>query len=500
MKEFDYNSSVVDTEDLLDGGDFISSFAVSLSEHKNRLTATAAETSAARTIRNRLAEETGAKVRLEAYKAHPQLGRSAFPFAGIWYAFSLVLYFISFAGGRAAGLFLTALALAVFMTGMGVVVSLFFGGKAFRWLLAPRVSYNVVSEQNAKLVRRGKERIVVIADNHDAMAGSYSSEGALKRLVYIIAPVSAFLFVVFCVLKMALGVDNPAKISVLTVLPAIVGIVGVFVMLIQFSPFERHAKQNNGIATSIAMATYGYFVEYPELVPDDVKIVYVSLGGENSGRGGSEAFINAHPELRKDTKALAIGDITGEVFQVAECDAVRRIPFSTQIVSLIRSSAHEQGIEIETVKHDTLKEKTESVFGYISNNFASNGIASATVLAVPKDKIVRAELDRSDVEKMFALCVGTVLKFFKESKNGQSGEVTADTTETDGSDNNRQGEIAKSAAQTDGGGGENSATAGLSVSVDSQAAPAPSSRQGVFKGRAAKHKNKDVTFKDINVK
>lgn len=429
MKDFDYSSAPVDPEDLLDGGDFISDFTATLAEHKNRLTATRAETAAARTIRNKLSEETGAKVRLEAFNAHPYLGRASFPLGGIWYAFSLVLYFISFAGGDAAGIWLTALSLVVFLTGMFAVVSLFFGGKMFRWLLNKRVSYNVVSEQNPKLVRRGKERTIIIADNHDAKAGSFTQEGVFKKVVYIAAPVTSLLFVIFCIIKMAVGVDTSAKITALTVLPAIVGGIGIFLMLVQFSPFERHARQNNGIATSVAMAAYGYFVEYPELVPDDVRFVYVSLGGENSGRSGSEAFINSHPEFRKDTKVLAIGDINGDVFQVAECDPVKKIMFSTEMVSAVRSNAHSQGIEIETVRHASFKEKLKSLHGYISNNFSAAGISSATLLAAPRDNIVREELDRSDVEKLFSLTIGTLKELMKGEKTKTAPEAADDFTD-----------------------------------------------------------------------
>ena len=52
---------------------------------------------------------------------------------------------------------------------------------------------------------------------------------------------------------------------------------------------EKFARENNGVATAVAMATYAYFAEQPELLADNTKIVYVSFGAENSGHSGSGA-------------------------------------------------------------------------------------------------------------------------------------------------------------------------------------------------------------------
>lgn len=408
MDIFDSSKSVVSPEDLLDGVDFVSDFTAELAQYTNRLTGSANETAAARAIRNRLHDETNAKTRLEAFRAYPLLGRGVFPFLGLWYLLSFLLYYVSFAGGRLAGVLLALLALVVFVSGGAMWVSLFLGRKTFRGILNSKVSYNVVSERK-KTTDDGNERVFVICDNHDAVVGSYAKDfGALRKLTMIIAPVSALLFILFCILKMAIGADTTPKITVFSVLPAIFGVFGIFAIMTHFSPLEQHARQNNGVATSVAMATYAYFVEKSELLPNDVRLVYASFGGENSGHGGSDAFVRMHPEFAR-AKVLCLGDILSGDLKVAEFDAVRKIAFSTDVVSTVRSSAHEQDIKISTVEHDSLKHKFNSLHGYTSNSFAKNGIASATVLA--KDYNSRArDLDRNDMEKLFSLCVGTLQK------------------------------------------------------------------------------------------
>ena len=83
MNIFDVENSVVSSDDLHDGIDFVSEFSSELQQYTNRITGSKSETACARTIRRRLADETGATVRLEAYKAYPLLGRGSVPILGI---------------------------------------------------------------------------------------------------------------------------------------------------------------------------------------------------------------------------------------------------------------------------------------------------------------------------------------------------------------------------------------------------------------------------------
>ena len=426
METFDVTKSVISAEDMLDGVDFINEFAGELSQFPNRLTGTENETACARAIRNRLHDESEVKTRLEAYYATPLLGRGALPFLGVWYLASLLLYFISFAGGRVAGALLTALALVVFLSGSVALLSLFLGRRTLAGLLGKKVSYNVVSEFS-KTNDKEQKRTFVIVDNHDAKLGGFFGDfGIFRKLTILIAPISAFLFVLFCIIKMAVGFDTVSKITALTILPAIFGLLGAFALFTHYSPFVRHARQNNGVATAVAMATYAYFAENTDRLPDDAKIVYVSLGGENSAHGGSQAFVAAHPEFA-GAKVLCVQDILSGDLKIAECDALRRIQFSTPIVSVIRSSAHTQEIDIEAVPHDTPSEKLASLQGYTSNAFAKNGMQTATIIA---NNLSNHVLDRNDVEKLFSLTVGAFEKLMAETEKAvNTGDDSQKTTD-----------------------------------------------------------------------
>lgn len=433
MTGFEEKHSVINKEDMQSAMDFVEEFSHELSKYQHRITASKDETACARAIRNRLHDETDAKTRLEAFNAPTLLGRGSFLLLGIWYALCYVVYFVSFAGGRVAGALVTLLSLVMFLSGGSVLVLMYLGNRKAGKILPKKVSYNVVSESCKD--EKNVKNILVICDNHDATLGSPIKDfNLVRKLSMIIAPLSVFIFVLFCILKMAIGTqgDNvAAKISAFTILPFVSGIFGIAAFVLHFSPMERFARENNGVATAVAMATYAYFAEQPELLADNTKIVYVSFGAENSGHGGSNAFLEAHPEFAS-AKVLAIGDVLSDNFQVAERDALRNIDFSIDVVSAVHASAIEQGITVSTMPHDSLLHKFNSLHGFISDAFAKNGNPTATILAKDYSKRDKS-LSKSDLENLFSLCVGAAMKIMAKEdvtpKTIESAIATAPSSE-----------------------------------------------------------------------
>ena len=417
MTGFEEKHSVINKEDMQSAMDFVEQFSHELSKYPHRITASKDETACARAIRNRLHDETDAKTRLEAFNTPPLLGRGSFLLLGIWYALCYVVYFVSFAGGRVAGALVTLLSLVMFLSGGSVLILMYLGSRKAGKILPKKVSYNVVSESCKD--DKNVKNTLVICDNHDATLGSPIKDFDLvRKLSMIIAPLSVFVFVLFCILKMAIGTqgDNvAAKISAFTILPFVSGIFGIAAFVLHFSPMERFARENNGVATAVAMATYAYFAEQPELLADNTKIVYVSFGAENSGHGGSNAFLEAHPEFAS-AKVLAIGDVLSDNFQVAERDALRNIDFSIDVVSAVHASAIEQGVTVSTMPHDSFLHKFNSLHGFISNAFAKNGNPTATILAKDYSKRDKS-LSKSDLENLFSLCVGAAMKIMAKEDN-----------------------------------------------------------------------------------
>ncbi|MCQ2409239.1 MAG: hypothetical protein MJ068_01690 [Clostridia bacterium] len=428
MDTFDISKSIISGEDLLDGVDFINAFSNELSEYSGRITGTESETACARALRDRLHQESNVKTRLEAYKAYPLLGRGAFPLIGLWYVLSLALYYLSFAGGRIAGILLTVLSLVVFITGIVLLSMLFLGSTRLKGLLTQKVSYNVVSEFSKPFTDTSdvdkKERIFIIAANHDDLLGSVSRNfGKLRKITMVLAPVSVIIFVLFCIIKIAVGTETTATLVTFIILPTVFSLIGIAVFMTHFSLSPYHARPNNGISTSVAMATFSYFAEQPDLVPEGVRIVYASFGGENSGHGGSAAFVASHPEFA-GAQVLCIGDIQSGNIRVAECDSLRNIKFSKQLVSIAKSSAHEQDINLTSIPYEGLANKFNSLHGYISGSFAKEGIKSVTLTAKSYKEEGKV-LDRNDIEKLFSITVGTVQKLMNEDIKESISEISA---------------------------------------------------------------------------
>lgn len=95
-------------------------------------------------------------------------------------------------------------------------------------------------------------------------------------------------------------------------------------------------------------------------------------------------------------------------------NAMRKIRYSTPVVSVIRSSAYEQKIDISTIPTDKLSQKLASIHGYMADAFAVNGDATAMILA-DEPTSEEHELDVNDLEKLFSVTVGTMVKLMKET-------------------------------------------------------------------------------------
>lgn len=414
MSEKKNKLPIVQPEDVLDACDFVEEFLTELDAHPQRLAGTKDDIAASRLIRNRLHDETDAKTRLEAFKARPLAGRGSYPMLALWWVFCLLFYFVSFAGGTLTGILLTLLSLGLYIGGLVIFGSLYLGKHTFEKLLYTDVDYNVVSEHKRATNSKEKERTVIICDNHDALMGVYSGEFAFwKKLNLIAAPVTIFIFILFCILKMSLGTDTVGKITAFTILPFLDSLCGIFVILAHFSPFPKHARKNNGVATSVALATYAYFVENEDLIPDNVRIVYISFGAENAAHAGSRAFIAAHPEFA-DASVLCLSDIECGKFSVIGRDALRNLAASSRIINALNVAANAQDIPLITEEFQCKKDKFNCLHGFISNEFAQSNIPAATVTA--KDCFAgEGTVAREAVEQLFSLSVSAVAVLMEDN-------------------------------------------------------------------------------------
>lgn len=410
MENLEFRNFEVSQDDLDDACDFVTEFCEELEDHKGRLTGTAEETATARLIRDRLHSETNARVRLEAYKARPIEGRGSLSLLGIWYALCIALYYLSFVKHDLSAVILTIFSLVLFIAGAIAILMLFIGkGGKLAKLLPTKVSYNVVSERCPSCCEASKERTVIVCTNHDAVLGNALYDFTrLRRFALITIPISVLMFIACCIVKVVLAeqITRIAIITSLTIAPFLSAMAGIAVLITHFSFAKKHSRDRGGVATSVALATYAYFVENPHLLPDDVRIVFASFGGENSAHGGSRAFVKAHTEFG-NAKVLAISDILDNNFATYTGDHFLKIKHSEQVLNAIYESAKECDVVLKTYDKKPLINKLSCLHGSISNAFAEADIRSATITAKHKEAI-EGIVRRNDIAKLFALSVTTM--------------------------------------------------------------------------------------------
>ena len=335
------------------------------------------------------------------------------------YTLAAFFYFVSFGGDRGTGIVLVLVALGIFVAGGIGAGAAFLGAKKVTALLRPRkVSYNVFSENMPKKEQKDG-KVVLIAANRDAAPGSYFSDFAMvRKVVFVVVPVSAALFVLFCLVKIFVGSDTVPKITSLTVIPFINAVAGIAALILHFSPFQRHARENNGIATAVSLAVYLKLLSSPELLPEGTRVCFASFGGENSAHAGSRAFAAAHPEL-KGGVALVFGDIESDRIALLKKDALRGTTFAHEVQSALFDAVESTGVPCLMPPCDGVKSKLGALHGYAASALAEAGCECAFFTA--KDySSPGGDFRRGDAAKLAALALGTVVGMARkgEEDNG----------------------------------------------------------------------------------
>lgn len=390
----------------------------SLADYADGLTSTREETACARRLRDELSPY--AVTRMEAFRTSPYAGRNCCALFGVVYFLAALFYFVSFGGSRADGIILIFVALGIFVLGGIAAGAAFLGAKkAVACIFPKKISYNVFSE-NMPLKNQRDDRLVVIASNHDAAPGSYFTDfDRVRKVVFVVAPVSAVLFVLFCIVKICVGSDTVPKITSLSILPFFDALAGIGVLLLHFSPFQRHARENNGISTAVSLAVYRKLLREPELLPEGTRVCFVSFGGENSAHAGSRAFAAAHPEI-KGAKALVIGDIEGGRFAYLRRDALRKTEFSASSAALF-DAVENTGVPCLLPPGDGLSDKLNALHGYAADALAEAGCECAVFVA--KDYGGReGDFRKEDAGKLYDLALSTLLNMTENTGEQTDGK------------------------------------------------------------------------------
>ncbi len=347
-----------------------------LSSFRGRIAGASSEKACARYLRDEL--NNVAPTRLEPFKFSPIAGRTASALIGAVFFLALVVYYVSFAGNRLAGVLVALLALVIFLGGGAVVGAIFLGSKRLCKYLPGKVSYNVFSE--SKLAKEEEEENqLVIASSHSSAPGSYFTNfDRIRKIVFICLPISIVGFLLFVILKMALGVDSAAKSVVFAISPPIFATLGIVPLALHFSFLPNHARENNGVATATALAVYKHLLENKQLLPENTRVCFISFGGEYVAHAGSRAFAASHPEI-KGARAIVIEDITSDKLRLIQKDALRGVELAQDMVSAVEIASGRCGVECGIKKGEGIKDKLSSLHGYMSEALASQGCDSATL-------------------------------------------------------------------------------------------------------------------------
>lgn len=395
---------------IAEAGEFCGKMVGELADYADALTATAEETACARFIRDELSPL--ADTRMESFKTSPHAGRMCSVLLALVYFIALFCYLISFAGGDAFGIAMVVVALIVLGGGGFVAGAMFLGNGKFVKILPKKVSYNVFSESRPQSEQHGN-KLLVIASNHDAVAGAYTPNfDTVRKVVFIVVPASVVLFLFFCAIKLGVGSNDVTKVTLLTVFPLLTSLTGIIALALHFSPLQKHARENNNAGTAVAMALYEYLLKHPEVLPEDTRVCFVSFGGENAAHGGSRAFAEAHPEVNGAT-AIVIGDVLSSDFSLIRKDALRNIVLSQISPPAALAAADKNNVACELADNDIFKSKLNSLHGFSASALAEAGCDCAMFVA--KDYTEKGrELNNEDMGRLFVLSLGTAVTMTEE--------------------------------------------------------------------------------------
>ena len=401
---------------------FVETFASQLEKEQYRLTSEPSETAAARRIRDIISSvNKDFNAKLEPFYARPFLGRRSFMFMAVWLFICDILYFVSFQKNVVAAIVLTLVAMLMFMGGMGIIFAMYLGEDRLSFFLPKKACYNVETEFTTpyKYSVKSNENTepnntIVLCANHDSLPGMYFEDrGIFKKFALIYTPIFMIIFILMCIIKMGVGNDTVGKIVALSLIPGLLSIVAMFVFIAHYSIFPAHARENNCISPSIALAVFVTLYGQRNYLPENTRIVYVSFGGENSGHGGSKAFVERH--LARDrgfanAKVICLEEVNSGSIMVSKEDIIRRIRYSEDIRAKLEKVGQENGIEL----------KDEKIFGaihgHIANSFQKQGIQAISLYGKDESKNNPVPLNSEAIQKLFDLTLGTVKDILKEDK------------------------------------------------------------------------------------
>ncbi len=264
-----------------------------IDKHGPRLPGSAEEAAAQKDIAKYMEEATGVKPTVEKFMLAPRASIGAIPYLGIAGFIALALYYI-----HPIPAFIVSFCTLIF-----AVVQVFMYKGWFDKLFKQEESSNVYSVIDGK----GEIDHTIVYSGHADSSWLWNMavknpKTMILRTVYGVVGVVAI--IVGSVIRFI--VDMPSVFShegvstplyIFLVVAPLLFIPGIYSLCIYLSHDKKKASPGamdnlSGVGAAIYMGQY--FKENPDKLPDNCRIIVASLGSEEAGLKGSEAFMKAH--------------------------------------------------------------------------------------------------------------------------------------------------------------------------------------------------------------
>ncbi len=276
------------------GAKFIFDFCKTIiDKHGPRLPGSDEEKAAQADIAKIMENATGVKPTVEKFKLAPRASIGAIPYLGYAGFAALVLYYI-----HPVPAFIVSLCTLLF-----AVVQVFTYKGWFDRFFKQEESCNVYS------VMEGKGEIdhtIVFSGHADSswlwqMAAKNPKTMILRTVLGVVGVVSIiigsllrFIFDMWSVVKPE---EMATPLYLFLLITPLLFVYGLYSLCIYLSHDKKKASPGamdnlTGVGASILMGKY--FKENPEKLPDNCRVIIASLGSEEAGLKGSEAFMKAH--------------------------------------------------------------------------------------------------------------------------------------------------------------------------------------------------------------
>lgn len=264
-----------------------------IDKHGPRLPGSAEEKAAQADIAKIMEAATGVKPTVEKFKLAPRASIGAIPYLGYAGFVALALYYI-----HPIPAFIVSLCTLLF-----AVVQVFTYKGWFDKLFKQEESCNVYS------VMEGKGEIdhtIVFSGHADSswlwqMAAKNPKTMILRTVLGVVGVVS---IIIGSLLRLILGMPSVIRpenmatpLYLFLLITPLLFVYGLYSLCIYLSHDKKKASPGamdnlTGVGASIFMGKY--FKENPDKLPDNCRVIIASLGSEEAGLKGSEAFMKAH--------------------------------------------------------------------------------------------------------------------------------------------------------------------------------------------------------------